>query len=389
MVLPGEEVRPPPKRSRTNSNTSNSSVGDRLANLLGRENAAAEGRMNVLQARPPVVAPVAPIPQADRAIREPQDQALYNAFIPEHGLDDLQEDDDKVERPAAGINRADYYRSETYQERVLKEEANWEKIMPALFLAYVPCSRSTFQWVDPVLWNHDFNDECRCPSWKRSTVNIDTIDWSGRTKTSLMTCRCTSDAVRLLRRGYIGGTPAQPRTAYSIRLLRFHHILWKYCSIRIAPFVEALDEYLDPRSSLLLVSGSDQTRDWRKGFSAAVDAYRELLQRQEDMTNEALQLSPEDILASTCPACFGPEVPGKRAEEPRVVVCLDGNFQQRRHLSASAAWRGESGVMPALFMSPLDVKSWETRMVPERNKRSDVIVSTVHKTFEIFKTVPD
>lgn len=70
-------------------------------------------------------------------------------------------------------------------------------------------------------------------------------------------CPCTPDLTRLVRRGYIGGSPVRPRTAFSIRLLRFHHILWERCSVRLAPFVEAVDEYLDARNPLFLVQGSE------------------------------------------------------------------------------------------------------------------------------------
>lgn len=100
------------------------------------------------------------------------------------------------------------------------------------------------------------------------------------------------------------------------------------------------------------------------------------------MVAKALSLTPKDKLAVNCPLCFGPKVPGKRIDEPDCVICMDGNFQHRRHQAASASWRGESGVVPSLFISPDHVKTWQDRMgdVPGRADTSkkepdEVIVS--------------
>lgn len=108
-----------------------------------------------------------------------------------------------------------------------------------------------------------------------------------------------------------------------------------------------------------------------------------MIRLEEESVTRALRLSPMEQLASNCPPCFGPTVPGKKPGEPDYVICLDGNFQHRRHLAASAAWRGESGVLPSLFISPEHVKLWETRMGPrqsrKRNTEAEVIVSTLNE----------
>lgn len=96
------------------------------------------------------------------------------------------------------------------------------------------------------------------------------------------------------------------------------------------------------------------------------------------MVTKALHLTPIDQLASNCPPCFGPVVPGKRAEEPSYIICLDGNFQHRRHMAASASWRGESGLLPSLFISPELVKVWESQLGQRgrnnRQQQPEVIV---------------
>lgn len=45
--------------------------------------------------------------------------------------------------------------------------------------------------------------------------------------------------------GYIGASAVFPQTAFSIRILQIHHIMWKYCVVATQPFALALDEILD------------------------------------------------------------------------------------------------------------------------------------------------
>ncbi|KAH9813486.1 hypothetical protein DFH28DRAFT_896366 [Melampsora americana] len=362
MVLPGEKVQPENKRSRTGQRLPTTSTGRRLANLMGSEARASEGRLALLNAPPAVPHQVPPQLDAGQA-------AIYDNVV---RPDEMEvSSDDGEQQPQ--FDRSDYFRGTTYQERRLREEENWKAVMPAIFLAFMPCSHKTIQWADPLLWDNDFNKPCNCPVWKQKVVEIDAIDFIGEVKKEIRLCQCTPDVVRLVRHGYMGCSPKSPRTAFSLRLLRYHHILWKHCCIRLAPFVESQDEYLDAHASLLLVTGTNKSRDWRIGFSAAVDAYREIMRLQDELTVKALRLNARDQLASICPPCFGPKVPGKRPKEPDVVVCFDGNFQHRRHKAASAGWRGESGVMPALFLPSENVKSWEIRMNTYRAVEKDVI----------------
>ncbi|KAH9823185.1 hypothetical protein DFH28DRAFT_880855 [Melampsora americana] len=269
------------------------------------------------------------------------------------------------------INRGDYFRSVTYQERTLRKEANWRAVVDSLFGEFLPCSRMTFQWGHPQLWNHDWNSECRCRDWQKHEVLIDVVDIIGRSKLSINSCDCTTDLIRLVNMGYIGTTPIQPRTAFSIRLLRFHHILWKFSSVRLAPFVESLDEYLDAQNPIFFVSGKDHRRDLRKCFSEAVDVYREMIRLEEELTIRSLKFTALDELADNCPSCFGPKIPGIRESEPEYIICMDANFQQRRHFAASAAWRGDTGILPSLFIPPTQVKMWKDRMESAQNRRRD------------------
>ncbi|KAH9808041.1 hypothetical protein DFH28DRAFT_911528 [Melampsora americana] len=364
MVMPGEEIQPKPKRQKKSNSGPPGSARQKLADLN-----AAEGRalLAILSDNNPapdnnVAGPsnVPPIEEGDNdEDNQAEDNQAYNEF--QATGNDNNQNADGDQQNIVVMNRSQYYRSVTYQECTLRKEANWRAVIPALFKTFLPCSRMTFQWGHPNLWNHDWNVDCKCRDWQKRQVTVDTIDIIGRTKLSLYSCDCTSDLIRLVNMGYIGTTPTQPRTAVSIRLLRFHHILWKYSSLRLAPFVDSLDEYLDAKNAIFFIQGSDQV-NLRKCFSEAVDVYREMIRLEEEMTTRALKLSALDELANNCPSCFGPKIPGSRDAEPDLVVCLDANFQQRRHLAASAAWRGDTGVLPSLFISPADVKVWKDRM---------------------------
>jgi hypothetical protein len=78
-----------------------------------------------------------------------------------------------------------------------------------------------------------------------------------------------------------------------------------------------------------------QTQEWRHTFSAVVDAYREMIRREQVVSEELLMMGSMDKLADICPNCYGPSVSGKLPHEPNYIVCMDGNFQHRRHLAAS------------------------------------------------------
>jgi hypothetical protein len=78
----------------------------------------------------------------------------------------------------------------------------------------------------------------------------------------------------------------------------------------------------------------------RKPFSSAVDLYRKLEKMSDELVFSALELTPQQILASeSCAACFGPQPPNHHvysdSTQDKLIVCLDGNFQHRHHIKAS------------------------------------------------------
>jgi hypothetical protein len=121
---------------------------------------------------------------------------------------------------------------------------------------------------------------------------------------------------------------------------------------------------------MMIISWKTQVREWRKTLSASVDAYREMLRREKVVSEELMEMGPMDKLAEICPKCFGPPVTGKKTEEPDYIVCMDGNFQHRRHLAASHEL-SEFSNQTSLFISPEEAKDMETCMNIQINEAEE------------------
>ena len=91
-----------------------------------------------------------------------------------------------------------------------------------------------------------------------------------------------------------------------------------------------------------------------------MDAYRHILRLKQDLEVRALNLSSIEKLGSNCPRCFGPTDACKIDEEPDYIVCIDGNFQQRRHKDASVEHSEIQINYPKPFLHPSQVKQWES-----------------------------
>ncbi|KAH9818794.1 hypothetical protein DFH28DRAFT_887751 [Melampsora americana] len=226
---------------------------------------------------------------------------------------------------------------DAYRNQRIRENAEWKDIMPKIFIAYMSCLEHTSNWGNAELAFHNFNNEntCSCSARHKRTRPVDTVDLLYRRKINVEFCSCTPDQVRLINQGYLGGTPKNPETAFSLRLLRFYHTAWKYCHSNIQPFSLMIDEFLDAYNPLILVPGTYEPRLWRKPLIGAVYCYRQLLKGIEVLEVRGLQLTPLEQLAANCPRCFGPPGASSIQKGPQYVVCVDGNFQQRRQESAT------------------------------------------------------
>ncbi|OAV86035.1 hypothetical protein PTTG_30124 [Puccinia triticina 1-1 BBBD Race 1] len=220
-------------------------------------------------------------------------------------------------------------------------EFNWALLMRELHTWYLILKLHTKNWSSANACEEQLPPlPCTCSAEQKNTRHVDMIDLYAQTRRPIEFCKCTYDAVHLLRHGYLAGSPLKPQTAFSLPLLIFHNSLWNNCNIGMSPFTIALTEFLEPRSERLCVKGKSHARDIRKPFSAAVDLFRSLKTRTDDLIDEALDLTKQDKLANrSCPACFGPE-PSNNSDYPEstrncLIVCLDGNFQHRHHSKAS------------------------------------------------------
>ncbi|KAH9824273.1 hypothetical protein DFH28DRAFT_879361 [Melampsora americana] len=238
-------------------------------------------------------------------------------------------------------------------DRIAEEQEERQLVlaryMQEMFYAYIECHFQTSEWGDPTKWNVDLKPHCNCPTTHTRVRPVDLVDLlcklsifdciskvikktfadispqSDRQKAEVTFCGCQqSDQSRLIYMGYIGGSPKYPQTAFSIWLLRFFHITWKFCTSRAEPWTRALDEYLDAFNPLILTKNKQ--------------------------------------LAENCPRCFGPPIRSIIDGEPDLVVCLDGNFQHRRHLAAGAKAAKTHIKMPYGFLPQADVTRMESRL---------------------------
>lgn len=115
-----------------------------------------------------------------------------------------------------------------------------------------------------------------------------------------------------------------------------------------------------------------------------MDAYRTMLSMTDESISKALQLTEYDELAYKCPQCFGPGVGPLLNGEPCHCVCVDGNFQHRRHLAASIEAGGI--ITPSMFISPEEVETMRALIQPKagsgkRNSWADAEVVSIGTFF--------
>ncbi|KNF01328.1 hypothetical protein PSTG_05427 [Puccinia striiformis f. sp. tritici PST-78] len=106
-------------------------------------------------------------------------------------------------------------------------------------------------------------------------------------------------------------------------------------------------------------------------MSSAVDAYREMLRREKNFTERLLKMQPIDKLSDICPKCFGPLVLGKKEHEPDYILCMDANFQQRRHVASSVEIHSKPET-PSLFIDPDKVQLMENGMKEDNQEGESV-----------------
>ncbi|KAH9810997.1 hypothetical protein DFH28DRAFT_1085190 [Melampsora americana] len=177
-------------------------------------------------------------------------------------------------------NKADPHNYESFRERTQRDQAQMRSAAPLMFSKFMRCSKRT------------------CTTYQQER-SIDSMD--------------ITYSVRLIQMGLIEATVKLPVIAFSIQLLRLHHLIWRLCRVRINPFYLAIDEYLDAQNPIITLAHGVQVTQ-----------------------KKSLKLTSLQQLAANCPCCFGPWVEGKREAKPDFIVCMDGNFQHCRHKAASS-----------------------------------------------------
>lgn len=92
---------------------------------------------------------------------------------------------------------------------------------------------------------------------------------------------------------------------------------------------------------------------------------------------QSLNMGPAEQLAANCPPCFGPPVGVPTAGVPDMVVCIDANFQQRRHMAASTPNNHLQLASPELFLEPAKVQLMADHIRPPRKTGNDEVVVRV------------
>ncbi|PLW18061.1 hypothetical protein PCANC_14707 [Puccinia coronata f. sp. avenae] len=107
-----------------------------------------------------------------------------------------------------------------------KKLNNWSDLFGTLFPAYTHLKRITNEWTSPDSLDNKTHEICSCQGHSPTMRQIDLID--------------LFDLVQILAHGYLASTPVYPQTAFSLRLLNFHHLMWNLCNTATAPFAEVL-----------------------------------------------------------------------------------------------------------------------------------------------------
>ncbi|EGG06360.1 Hypothetical protein MELLADRAFT_63288 [Melampsora larici-populina 98AG31] len=158
MVMPATTICMPWKRKIKRNRRPNNDIARQLAELQAREAAASSSIINNVLMH----------------MAEPDDDDKDRQGAP-HGLDP-QVKYNNLNRTNSGRNpfsdddESDYdgngnlnqLQRESYQDRILWEEEQWREVLPAMYIQFIKCSRKTFQWGHPQLWNQDWKEPCWC-----------------------------------------------------------------------------------------------------------------------------------------------------------------------------------------------------------------------------------
>ncbi|PLW46474.1 hypothetical protein PCASD_06305 [Puccinia coronata f. sp. avenae] len=241
------------------------------------------------------------------------------------------------------------------------KQNNWIDLFKSLFPAYTHLKRITNDWTLPDSLDNRSHEVCNCSNPNPVVRQVDLIDLLGQKRVPFCFCHCTPDPVQLLAHGYLPSTPVYPQTAFSLRLLKFYHLLWNLCNAANTPFAEVMRRWNESLSIRLCSKSKknlNQPRRLGRNLSGSIEVYRMLLAKHSTTIQTFTSATQQDVLAQrSCPACFGSALPdpSQPPDTRDIFICLDGNFQHRHHERASKNHLPLQ--IPDLFLDPSEISA--------------------------------
>ncbi|EFP90354.2 uncharacterized protein PGTG_16114 [Puccinia graminis f. sp. tritici CRL 75-36-700-3] len=335
------------RRSRTERAQERRAPQDRLEDEFYRRNIAIGQELGFVDRFP-----------AHEPMNDQPDNEHHDIFEPTIGsYAGYQIDETEAELPSAA--HAAYHRARRYAETREITSQRWSQLEESVTATFLLCQKLSRNWTcHPGTFVLPSNT-CTCDPTDINIRNIDLYDILRRTPAAPVPfCKCLPDVVRLIHYGYLACSPEKPRTAFSIPLIQFHHLLWQSAVVSTTGFVKAISAFLDSRSQTpSYARGSKyRKRNLRVPFSYSADLYSRILLNQKKIFNDGLQLTKTEQWANQCPRCFGSSEHEIKVNpnEPDIILALDGNFQQRHYAYASKDNPPDAQYPPS-FIPPSDI----------------------------------
>lgn len=141
-----------------------SALNPELATLEAREHAAATDRLQGMM-RPRQQHPI-------QATGASGDEGMPFELPLNEPLREEDDNDNQLNLPTL----ESYLKGPTYQQRLVREENDWNEVIRALFIEYMIKQGETSSWGHPTLWDKDWNEDCQCPRYEQRTRTIDAYD---------------------------------------------------------------------------------------------------------------------------------------------------------------------------------------------------------------------
>ncbi|PLW45365.1 hypothetical protein PCASD_03117 [Puccinia coronata f. sp. avenae] len=132
------------------------------------------------------------------------------------------------------------------RERLIK---NWNNNISQLHGVYMLLKIKTGNWTFDNAFDSMEDEFCKCTHFTYRTIDVFDLMWQKRIRQRF--CKCIPDVVRLLTLGYIASSPVRPRTAFLVRLLKFHNLAWQWCNVSALPFTELISQWVEELSGKL------------------------------------------------------------------------------------------------------------------------------------------